>query len=200
MLPREARLAALSLVALSSADPPKIAIYWKGANVYGNASAGADLRARGFTHAVAASENASAWFCDQDLAPILVVDKGLREASLFENRSALQAANASLIATLAAATAAAPCLAGVVDDVETNPWPYTAYDDAGEIDTYRRPRRMLPSWTTRLRGIATSRPRRRRDPPPRNIHVACRGAAATYLRGNPPRNNVSASQVPHERV
>ena len=36
---------------------------------------------------------------------------------------------------------------------------------------------------TRLRGIATFQPRRRRDSPPRNILRPCRGVAATRLRG-----------------
>ena len=39
---------------------------------------------------------------------------------------------------------------------------------------YRRPRRNLPSCfdRRRLRGIPTSRPRRRRDPPPRKTSAA----------------------------
>ena len=50
---------------------------------------------------------------------------------------------------------------------------------------------------TRLRGISTSRPRRRRDPPPRNIHVVA--APRPRRRGYPRRRRgVAATRLPAE--
>ena len=57
----------------TTAQPAKLAIYWKGENVATNGTAAAAVRSRGFTHAVVAHLDSAAALVAASLAPILLL-------------------------------------------------------------------------------------------------------------------------------
>ena len=57
----------------TTAQPAKLAIYWKGENVATNGTAAAAVRSRGFTHAVVAHLDSAAALGAASLAPILLL-------------------------------------------------------------------------------------------------------------------------------
>eukprot|EP01043_Picozoa_sp_COSAG02_P002286 COSAG02_NODE_52_length_44175_cov_97.989654_18_plen_608_part_00 len=131
---------------LAGTEPSSVgkrAIFWEGKQVAFNATATDAVIRRGFTHAVVESLNHSRWFCDYRrgaLRPILDISlhsklnaTPLRKFSPFSQADALQAANSTLMRLLLSTPA---CTAGVMDDIESLPFPLKSYDATGGVDSY----------------------------------------------------------------
>ena len=102
----------------TTAQPAKLAIYWKGENVATNGTAAAAVRSRGFTHAVVAHLDSAAALGAASLAPILLLGEqpyAPRAHSPYLDAAAFDASVATLRAALRNRTAA---LAGVAEDLE----------------------------------------------------------------------------------
>ena len=115
----------------TTAQPAKLAIYWKGENVATNGTAAAAVRSRGFTHAVVAHLDSAAALVAASLAPILLLGEqpyAPRAHSPYLDAAAFDASVATLRAALRNRTAA---LAGVAEDLELHPFPQTTYDADG---------------------------------------------------------------------
>ena len=100
----------------TTAQPAKLAIYWKGENVATNGTAAAAVRSRGFTHAVVAHLDSAAALVAASLAPILLLGEqpyAPRAHSPYLDAVAFDASVATLRAALRNRTAA---LAGVAED------------------------------------------------------------------------------------
>lgn len=148
----------------------KRAIYWEGKQVAFNATATDAVIRRGFTHAVVESLNHSRWFCDYRdgaLRPVLDISlhsklnaTPLRSFSPFSQQNALQAANTTLLRLLRSAPT---CTAGVMDDIESLPFPLKSYGATGGSDSYHT--MLFPDLPEMIGTKAPAEPRLPHWPP-----------------------------------